>query len=84
MKKRLLPYLVFLVGLFLLFYMGMAVYAGIFLLLGIVMIIESIWPEKWEADNKKTAEKLHIKIGYARWTFGSHILRLTFPFRPSS
>lgn len=53
MKKKLLPYLVLLVGLFLLFYMGMAVYAGVFLLLGIVMVIESIWPEEWETEKKK-------------------------------
>ena len=34
MKKKFAPYLVLLLGLFLLFYMGMAVYAGVFLLLG--------------------------------------------------
>ena len=42
-----------LLGLFLLFYMGMAVYSGVFLLVGIVMTIERIWPEEWEAEKKR-------------------------------
>ena len=41
------PYLLIFVGLFLLFYMGMAMPAGICLLIGIVMVFERIWPEKW-------------------------------------
>lgn len=50
--KKASPYLLILLGLFLLFYMGMAIPAGVCLLLGIVMIIEQIWPEEWEAEKK--------------------------------
>ncbi len=51
--KNLSPYLLILFGLLVLFFMGMAEVAGICLLIGIVMVIESIWPEKWEADKLK-------------------------------
>lgn len=40
-------------GLFLLFWMNQAPAAGVFLTLGIVMILERIWPERWEADKRK-------------------------------
>lgn len=51
--KKSTPYLLILLGLLLLFYMGMAIPAGVCLLLGIVMVFEYIWPEEWEADKKK-------------------------------
>ena len=51
--KKLYPYLLILFGLLLLFCIGIAEIAGICLLLGIVMIIESIWPEQWDADSYK-------------------------------
>jgi len=54
MKKILTPYLLIVLGLFLLFWMCMAVPAGVCLLLGIVIILERIWPEEWEAENKKS------------------------------
>lgn len=52
--KRSRPYLLILLGLFLLFYMGMAEIAGVCLLIGIVWVIETIWPEKWGAEDKIT------------------------------
>ncbi len=48
--KKLYPLLLILFGLFLLFVIGLAEVAGVCILVGIVMIFESIWPEKWEAD----------------------------------
>lgn len=50
------PYLLILIGLLLLFFLGMALQAGVCQLLGIVMVIEKLWPEKWEADKKKKLE----------------------------
>ena len=41
------PYILLFLGLFLLLFMGQVIAAGVCLLLGIVMIIERIWPEKW-------------------------------------
>lgn len=52
-KKKYTPFLLLLLGLYLLFWMGQAMPAGICLLLGIIMILERIWPEEWEADKKK-------------------------------
>lgn len=37
-------------GLFLLFFMGRAEAAGVCLLIGIVMLFERIWPEKWGTE----------------------------------
>ena len=48
---KLLPYLLILFGLLLLFFIGQAEAAGVCLLLGIVMVILQIWPEKWGADD---------------------------------
>lgn len=48
--KNSLPYLLILLGLFILFMIQQAIAAGICFLIGIVMIIEHIWPEKWESD----------------------------------
>ena len=45
--RKLSPYFLILLGLLLLFYMGQAIPAGVCFLLGYVMIIERIWPEKW-------------------------------------
>lgn len=46
--KILYPYLLILLGLFLLFFLGQALVAGVFILLGIVIVIEKKWPEQWE------------------------------------
>ncbi len=51
--KRMLPYVLILIGLILLLFAGQAIPAGVCFLLGIVMIIEKIWPEEWEADKKR-------------------------------
>lgn len=51
--KKTSPFLLIITGLFLLFYMGMAEPAGVCLLMGIVMIVERVWPERWEADKQK-------------------------------
>ena len=51
--KQYYPYLLILLGLFFLFWMNQAPAAGVCLLLGIVMILEKIWPEEWEADKTK-------------------------------
>ena len=45
--KIICPYLLILVGLLFLFFMDMAPVAGVFFLLGIVIVVENIWPEKW-------------------------------------
>ena len=50
---KLLPYLLILFGLLLLFIIGQAIPAGVCFLIGIVMILERIWPEKWESDIKE-------------------------------
>lgn len=47
-----IPYLLILLGLLLLFILSQPIPAGISLLLGVVMIIERIWPEKWEKEKK--------------------------------
>lgn len=49
--KKLSPFLLILLGLLLLFFIGQAEAAGVCLLLGIVMVILQIWPEKWGADD---------------------------------
>ncbi len=48
--KKLYPFLLLFFGLFILFIVGQPIVAGVCILLGIVMIFESIWPEKWLAD----------------------------------
>ena len=52
--KKTYPYLLILLGLFILFVMEQAIVAGVLLLLGIVMAVEDIWPEKWDADKMKS------------------------------
>ena len=42
-----LPYLIIIWGLFLLIKMNQPIPAGVCFLLGLVVIIERIWPEKW-------------------------------------
>ena len=49
---KILPYLLILLGLFILFMIEQPIAAGIFFLLGIAMIFEHIWPEMWEADKQ--------------------------------
>lgn len=57
--KRMLPYLLILIGLILLLFVGQAIPAGVCFLLGVVMIFEKIWPEKWDTDKEKnTAENI--------------------------
>lgn len=48
--KKSSPYLLILLGLFLLFYLGQAIPAGVFFLIGTVMIINRLWPEKWGSE----------------------------------
>ncbi len=45
------PFLVILFGLFLLFFMDLPMPAGVCILIGVVMIFERIWPEKWGIDD---------------------------------
>jgi len=45
--KKNAPILLVLLGIFLLFFMGQPIPAGICFLIGIVMIIDKIWPEEW-------------------------------------
>ena len=47
-----LPIVFLFLGLFLLFFIGMAMPSGICFTLGIVMLIERQWPEKWGAEHK--------------------------------
>lgn len=54
---KILPYLLILLGLFILFMIQQPIAAGICLLFGIIMIFEQIWPEKWEADSKNRKEE---------------------------
>lgn len=49
--KKYYPYLLILLGLLILALTKFAPVAGVCLLLGIVMILESIWPEKWGVDD---------------------------------
>ena len=49
---KLFSYLLILAGLLALFLRDSGKIAGPFVLLGIIMIIESIWLEKWDADKK--------------------------------
>lgn len=49
--KKSIPYLLILFGLLILFIIEQPIVAGVCLLIGIVMILESIWPEKWGVDN---------------------------------
>lgn len=44
------PYLLIIIGLLALFFNNSAILAGPLILLGIVMIIETLWPEKWDVD----------------------------------
>ena len=45
------PFLLILLGFSLLALLEMAIPAGVFILVGIVMIIEKIWPEEWALGN---------------------------------
>lgn len=55
--KNSLPYLLILLGILILFLIELGPAAGVCLLLGIVMIFESVWPEKWETDKQQRFEK---------------------------
>ena len=50
--EKLSPYLLILLGLLLLFFIGQAEVAGVCFLFGLVMIIESVWLEKWGIDGQ--------------------------------
>lgn len=47
------PLCIIILGLFLLFFVGQPIPAGVCFLIGIVMIIEMIWPEKWGVEDPK-------------------------------
>lgn len=49
------PLILFILGLLLLFLLNLPVPAGVVILLGYVMIIERIWPEKWESEKKDSS-----------------------------
>lgn len=42
-----LPYLLIILGVLILCFFNIGIVAGIFMLIGIAMISEKIWPEKW-------------------------------------
>ena len=48
-----MPYMLIFIGLIMLFFLGQPIPAGVFLLLGIVIIFDRIWPEEWKADKVK-------------------------------
>lgn len=48
--KLFLPILLIMLGIIILLITNMAIPAGVCILLGIIMIFECIWPEKWESD----------------------------------
>lgn len=50
--KKLSPVLLILFS-FLLLLVELALPAGVCFLIGFVLIVESIWPEKWEKDEEK-------------------------------
>ncbi len=56
--KKMTPFLLILLGLFVLLLMGNVIVTGVCFLFGIVMVLERIWPEKWEADKNKKQELL--------------------------
>lgn len=49
---KLVPFLLIIIGLLVLFLKNSAILAGLLILLGIVMIIEILWPEKWDVDRQ--------------------------------
>ncbi len=59
-KVRIKFWHLILLGLFMLFYFGMAQVAGVLILIGITMLFEHFWPEKWDAEEKKK-EKVEMK-----------------------
>lgn len=50
--KKARPYLIILLGLLLLFF-NQPYLSGACIILGIVMILEKIWPETWETGKEK-------------------------------
>jgi len=50
--KKVFPYLLILLGILLLLFGGQPIPAGVCFLIGIVMVLERIWPEKWGPDEK--------------------------------
>ncbi len=51
--KKIFPYLLILLGILLLLFLGQPIPAGVCFLIGVVVIIERIWPEKWGTDIKE-------------------------------
>ena len=54
--KKLSPYLLILFGVLALF-IGQAIPSGICFLIGVTMILERIWPEKWGVENENQKNK---------------------------
>lgn len=48
--KKLSPYILIIIGLLLLFFINNALPVGVCVLLGLIMLIERKWPEKWETE----------------------------------
>ena len=46
-SSKLIPFFILFLGLFLIFIFDQTIPAGICFLIGIVMIIDNVWPEKW-------------------------------------
>ena len=44
---RIKPYLLIVFGLFLLIEVNLPIVAGLFILIGIIMIVNKIWPDNW-------------------------------------
>ncbi len=53
MKNKLLPYLFILLGLLLLGYLEQHFPAGVCFVIGIVLILNRIWPETWYYSDKE-------------------------------
>lgn len=52
MKKKVTPFLLVLLGFIVLAYNGQAIVAGALMVIGITIILNWIWPEKWgEEEN---------------------------------
>jgi len=57
MLLKLSPLLLILLGLFCLFILSKGQIAGVFILIGIVMLVERIWPEEWGSEENAKKNK---------------------------
>lgn len=47
---KIMPYLLIIIGILLLLFLDLPIPAGACVLIGLVMIFDKIWPEKWGAN----------------------------------